>query len=233
MEIENDERETSLEPEYEEIEIEMENEPYLGGGGPTYTEGFGIDISDENQISVDTDEIQEKLIPGENISIIDNVITASATETVTVLTADDYNFPTTGEKDGIALWLLNEGQYIISANTAYYEYDRVKETDNTKTSVLVLRKAEGEGAGRGCFIVATNGTQPTTRVRFAINNDGYNSVVLPLTTNVIDNLSSSSATDALSANQGKELKGLIDNINAEIGDIESALHIINNGGESI
>ena len=212
MEIENDERETSLEPEYDEIEIEMENEPYLGGSGPTYTEGFGIDISSENEISVDTNEIQEKLIAGENISIVDNVITASATESVTVLTADDYNFPTTGEKDGIALWLLNEGQYIISSNTAYYEYDRVKETDNTKTSVLVIRKAEGEGAGRGCFIIATNGTQPTTRVRFGITNEGYNSVVLPLTVNVIDSLTDSSTVDALSANQGKELKDLIDGL---------------------
>lgn len=47
-----------------------------GGGGTTYTAGDGIDITDDT-ISVDTDTIQEKLTAGDNITISDNVISAT------------------------------------------------------------------------------------------------------------------------------------------------------------
>lgn len=47
-----------------------------GGGGGSYTAGDGIDITD-NTISVDTDTIQEKLTAGTNITISDNVISAT------------------------------------------------------------------------------------------------------------------------------------------------------------
>ena len=47
-----------------------------GGGGTSYTAGTGIDITDDT-ISVDTETIQEKLTAGSNITISDNVISAS------------------------------------------------------------------------------------------------------------------------------------------------------------
>lgn len=47
-----------------------------GGGGGSYTAGTGINIA-SNQISVDTTTIQEKLTAGTNITISDNVISAS------------------------------------------------------------------------------------------------------------------------------------------------------------
>lgn len=57
-----------------------------GGGGTEYTEGYGINISDDDQISVDTTDIatkqdleskQDTLIAGDNITITDNVISAT------------------------------------------------------------------------------------------------------------------------------------------------------------
>ena len=48
-----------------------------GGGGTTYTAGDGIVINND-EISVDTDVIQEKLTAGDNITISDNTISASA-----------------------------------------------------------------------------------------------------------------------------------------------------------
>lgn len=53
-----------------------------GGGGGSYTAGTGIDIT-EDTISVDTDTIQEKLTAGTNITISDNVISASGGGSVT------------------------------------------------------------------------------------------------------------------------------------------------------
>ena len=49
-----------------------------GSGTAEYTAGHGIDIDNEEHIiSVDTDEIQEKLTAGENITIVNNVISAN------------------------------------------------------------------------------------------------------------------------------------------------------------
>lgn len=53
-----------------------------GGGGTTYTAGDGIDITDDT-ISVDTNTIQEKLTAGTNITISNNVISASGGGSVT------------------------------------------------------------------------------------------------------------------------------------------------------
>ena len=49
-----------------------------GGGGTTYSEGYGIDIN-ANVISVDTDVIQDKLIVGDNIDITNGIISATDT----------------------------------------------------------------------------------------------------------------------------------------------------------
>ena len=49
-----------------------------GSGTAEYTAGHGIDIDNEEHIiSVDTDEIQEKLTAGEGITIVNNVISAN------------------------------------------------------------------------------------------------------------------------------------------------------------
>lgn len=53
-----------------------------GGGGTTYTAGDGIDITNST-ISVDTDTIQPKLTAGTNITITDNVISASGGGSIT------------------------------------------------------------------------------------------------------------------------------------------------------
>ena len=50
-----------------------------GGGGTEYTAGAGINISDEDVISVDTTTIQPKLTAGSNITISDNTISATDT----------------------------------------------------------------------------------------------------------------------------------------------------------
>lgn len=48
------------------------------GGGTTYTEGFGINIAND-EISVDTNEVQKKLTAGSNISIVNDVISSDIT----------------------------------------------------------------------------------------------------------------------------------------------------------
>lgn len=123
------------------------------GGGASYTAGTGIDITD-GTISVDTEDIQEKLTAGSNITISDdNVISASGgggnVGEARILTAADYNWnstagdATTTPFDCIALWLLPMGHYAVtnysltirdtvSTTVSPYDYNAyiITKTDN-------------------------------------------------------------------------------------------------------
>lgn len=68
-----------MEIEDQEREIQLHREPIIYSSGSQYTAGNGIDINDENVISVDTDVVQEKLTAGDSITIEDNVISATDT----------------------------------------------------------------------------------------------------------------------------------------------------------
>lgn len=61
-----------------------ERKPLGGGGGGSYTAGNGINISDDT-ISVDTTVVQEKLTAGSNITIENNVISASGGTSASVV----------------------------------------------------------------------------------------------------------------------------------------------------
>lgn len=101
------------------------------GGGTTYTEGFGINIEDD-EISVDTNEVQKKLTAGSNISIINDVISSTGGigvtinvgteapqfgDTVTRVTDTSFaNDTLTVEKDTIKLPTLWQGDGIQLIN---------------------------------------------------------------------------------------------------------------------
>lgn len=49
-----------------------------------------------------------------------NVALTIPAESIKVLTANDYNWPTTGTKTGVAPWLLEPGAYVVGENTVVY-----------------------------------------------------------------------------------------------------------------
>lgn len=123
-----------------------------------------------------------------------------------VLTAADYNYPATGTKTAVALWLLPAGVYYTSEGVT------VKPTTGS-----------GYVSAGDIYIVASPTANATgSIVRLTPNNSSaqYYSFVTAvgggtmsfLTTSVVNNLTSTSTTSALSANQGKVLKDLIDSI---------------------
>lgn len=254
MEIENDERETSLEPEYEEIEIQMENEPYLNGGGPTYTEGFGIDISTENEISVDTDEIQEKLITGKNITIDENNKIDSTP--FTTLTEDDYNWPV-DSPDGVALWSLPTAMYHNPGGIKVYVTASYNDNSYGLATINRISSEYGDEPNVDAYasieFLESNGNLHIIQVSAGDGISRERSIVLRVN-DIVDNLTTHNSFQALSAEQGTILKGLIDNLTIPtvvqttgqsetdvmsqkaitdiLGNIESALNIINNGSES-
>lgn len=117
-----------------------------GGGGTSYTAGDGIEIAN-NTISVDTTAIQEKLTAGANITIADNVISATGGgSAVTQLTSSDYNWNETAQDaittpfDSVALWLLPAGYY--------------RSVPGVKVLLNISKQAYGYPYYSCCFLVA-------------------------------------------------------------------------------
>ena len=150
-----------------------------GGGGASYTAGDGIDITS-------------------------NVISATNTGRVRELTAADYNYPTTGTKDRVALWLLEAGIYRVGSGVVVGM--NVSSNDNTGGTYII-----GKDASNRRQILRLRGNS-LTGVRYDVTSSSGATLVADVAvfSKVIDTLTSTSATDSLSARQGKVLKGLID-----------------------
>lgn len=129
-----------------------------------------------------------------------------------VLTAADYNYKrpsSSAENNAIALWLLGPGVYLVK-----------------DTPLLVGTSTSGFSTlNDGLYIICTSSGSTSTDI---IKMKGYNPIALYTTTtsdggsvrstsllrasDIVNNLTSTSTTAPLSANQGKALKALIDAI---------------------
>lgn len=201
--------------------------PLTGSGAPTaqtpafYTGQTYVD-TDTNDVYV-CKEIDDTTSPttytwgaagssytaGEAIDITNDVISATNTGKAKVLTTDDYNYPTTGTKKRVALWLLDDGIYYVpseiqtSASTMYAGPD----------AGLVL-VSHDHRTSNGLVRIDTFDTNNAQYV-YLDHEDGspYNSSQYVLLSGTVqNNLISTSGTMPLAANQGRVLKGLIDSI---------------------
>lgn len=118
------------------------------------------------------------------------------------LTSADYNYPV-NNPTRIALWLLDEGQYVIGDGTTQLNIG-VRNSDTMSTSsrygVLVLHKAVGNE--RGEYII-TAGSKSQTEFISAVDTNGNNGSREQLITPIIDRLTDANVNNkALSAGQG-------------------------------
>ena len=138
---------------------------------------------------------------GDGIDITNDVISTTNTGKPKVLTTADYNYPA-DNPTSVGLWLLPEGFYSAQSGV----------------SVLVTKSATASNGAY--FLVGKEDVNGRTHITsFSGNYVNYYIVTVStggslstrnLITNVQDNLTSTSNVDALSANQGKVLKDLID-----------------------
>lgn len=153
------------------------NEIAAGGGGSSYVAGDGISIDEESGAEV---------------------ISATNTGEAKILTTDDYNWPTTGTKTSVALWLVEPGVYDASTNGA------------------TVSVSSGSAYNNGIFLVSGTDNSVRTIVRFEANttnptayvtnaNTGASIKTKSLYTEVVNNLTSTNTDKALSAKQGKVL----------------------------
>lgn len=119
-----------------------------------------------------------------------------------VLTAADYNWPV-DNPTVVALWLLGPGVYAPADTSVKL---RASASEGFFSGVAVVGGAPN--GGQISILVATYG--PTLRLYQTRVSDGYQVIVVNVRTPVNDNLTSTSTTSALSANQGRVLKDMID-----------------------
>ena len=137
---------------------------------------------------------QDVLTAGNNISILNNVISASGVTQITQATN---------------MWELAEGVYCGPRAYFYYKAGTPTPFPLNDTCIVIISSsfiANGKGfymfCGGDMYIGQANATSGSYSYKTGVN--------LLSTTDVVNSLTSSSPTTPLSANQGKVLKGLID-----------------------
>lgn len=199
----------------------------------TYTKtevDTALDLKADKATTYTKTEVDTALAGKQNTLTFDSTPTASSTNPVTsegikayvdalpvsgatVLTSADYNWPV-NNPNCVALWLLEPGYYVGPSDSTV----SVRPTSSYSggmgngfpCSALVIHKAI-DNNNRGALVWFSNSPNDT-RLISAIDVNGSNWSARKLDTSVTDSLTSTSATSALSANQGKVLKGLIDSI---------------------
>ena len=119
------------------------------------------------------------------------------------LTTADYNWPTTGTKNAIALWLLDSGVY---TNPSSLSVKAASNHNSSNIGQFVVKKAESNDS-RGAVVDFSNAV--TSKVYTSLSPSGGSYSSADLATTVVDNLTDSSPAKALSAKQGKTLKDFI------------------------
>ena len=139
---------------------------------------------------------------GDGIDITNDVISATNTGKARVLTTADYNWPTSNP-NGVAQWLLPEGVYSCDSTTEVYP-DAYSSAVNQP---LFFKFTQGNYSWMIFFKLDER------RWRYwQASNVGDRINFGPITPGIINNLTSTSTVSALSANQGKVLKDLVDSL---------------------
>lgn len=133
-----------------------------------------------------------------------------------VLTTDDYNWPTTGTKTSVALWLLDPGIYCGPEDGTAVSVKLNSTTSDSMgdgySNIAIVLKNVNDSSQRG-QVLFIDGSSGRLTQYYSITASGSSSTRIYLrTSDIVDNLTSTSTNAALSANQGKVLKDLIDNI---------------------
>ena len=154
-------------------------------GGSTYTAGDGIDITND-------------------------IIKATNTGKARVLTTADYNYPTSNP-DSVALWLLDAGTYTITDSNVYV---RISSDFGSRLAegALATVSATDSTYNRKTIIVSSASSSPIQKSTINLSTGATFGTAESLITRVRDTLTSTEYRDALSANQGKVLKDLVDSL---------------------
>ena len=148
---------------------------------------------------------------GDGIDIVAGVIKATNTGKARLLTTADYNWPATGTKTAVALWLLPEGWYYRTSNSVVVMHCLGGDAfQNARQYNVFLVQPN-------YFFKAFSDTDASVPMIRGWNTTGAGALYnvqkyVMMDSDIADDLTSTSATKILSANQGKVLKDLVDSL---------------------
>lgn len=133
---------------------------------------------------------------------------ASAGGGVKVLTAADYNWPTTGTKTSVALWLLEPGMY--SADSGIVTKINIGSESSTSYRTYIIARY----GYRAMILELPNSGSSAIEQNYTIISSGANDggTAYIKARDIVDTLTSTSTYKPLSAAKGKVLKDLIDSL---------------------
>lgn len=172
---------------------------YIGEVGDYYTKG---------QVDALLADKQDELTAGENISIVEDggSLVISALGNVRVLTTDDYNYPE-NNPSGIGIWKLETGVYRTEGSVNVYPH--------TGTLIIPSKHELLFVSGKSAYVYTMRYNGAKTMAMFSADRTtgvGQDEGSIFSNSLVVDNLTSTSTSDPLSANQGKTLKDMIDGL---------------------
>lgn len=172
---------------------------YIGTVGDYYTKGQVDDLLDDKQ---------DTLTAGENISIAEEggSLVISALGNVRVLTTDDYNYPE-NNPSGVGIWKLEAGVYRTEGSVNVYPHIGTLIIPSQYELLFV--------SGKSAYVYTMRYNGAKTMAMFSADRTtgvGQDEGSIFSNSLVVDNLTSTSASNPLSANQGKALKDLIDGL---------------------
>ena len=149
---------------------------------------------------------------GEGIDITSDVISVTNTGKAKVLTSADYNYPTNAP-DGVALWMLEPGLYYVGSEMIGFYYYVGPRSAASNYSWLI---SHGTGGVTNIYTLSNGNSSSVVEVHVTHTSSGSDysnwGASLLATKNVVNNLTSTSTGNPLSAAQGKVLKDLVDSI---------------------
>lgn len=168
---------------------------YIGEVGDYYTKG---------QVDTLLADKQDELTAGENISIVEDggSLVISALGNVRVLTTDDYNYPE-NNPSGVGVWKLETGVYRTEGSVNVYPHTGTLITPSKHELLFV--------SGKSAYVYTMRYNGARTMAMFSADRTtgvGQDEGSIFSNSLVVDNLTSTSTSNPLSANQGKALKDL-------------------------
>lgn len=183
---------------------------FIGVAGDYYTKAQTDDLLDAKQ---------DTLTAGNKISLDNNTVSLVG-DSITVLSAGDYNYPT-NTPDGIAIWLLDDGIYTVddSQNVKIYYSD--SSSFDQRGNIILVNSTYPSGGQNSKMITSFGkaGTNSNVPGAFFKTNAETGAEIVAGTAfltvkDVVDGLTSVSPVAPLSSNQGRIL-------NENIGDLST------------
>lgn len=232
---------------------QAETDSLIGEKQDILTAGDNVSISAENVISA-TDTTYTA---GDNVSISAENVISTIGGGIKTLTTADYNYPATGTKTGVAAWLLNSGVYKVKSGITLMLGGNQGSIQPHQDGFLFVGRdstpsnyASITYLGNGLKSSVTNYT--TSGLNQAqYNYPSFDTFTILTAMDVVDDLTYNyNYAKVLSAKQGRVLNNNIGQLSSlttttktstvaainelvtKIGNVESALHAINNGGNA-